>query len=150
VSDSTTTVAELRAAVDEFVAAREWRQFHNPKDLAVSIAIEAAELLEEFQWLDAPQVAAVAGDPAARERASLELADILIYCLSLGNALGLDLSETIRAKLVLSGRKYPAEAYRGRARKPGQSLRTDAEPAPPASSAAGNLVSGSALAEGES
>jgi dCTP diphosphatase len=128
VSDSTTTVA-----------AREWHQFHNPKDLAVSIAIEAAELLEEFQWLDAPQVAALAGDAEARQRASLELADILIYCLSLGNALGVDLSETIRAKLVLSGRKYPAEAYRGRARKPGQLLRTGDE-------RTGDALTGSAAA----
>ena len=119
-SDSTTTLADLRAAVDEFVAARDWRQFHNPKDLAVSIAIEAAELMEEFQWLDASQVAAATEDAEARTRASFELADVLIYCLSLASALGIDLSETIQAKLVLSGRKYPVEAYRGRARKPGQ------------------------------
>jgi dCTP diphosphatase len=119
-SDATTTVAELRAAVDDFVAERHWRQFHNPKDLAVSIAIEAAELMEEFQWLDAAQVAAAVGDAEARTRARLELADVLIYCLSLANALGVDVSETIRAKLVLAGQKYPVDAYRGRARKPGQ------------------------------
>ncbi len=124
-SDSTTTIAELRAAVDQFVAAREWHQFHNPKDLAISIAIEAAELLEEFQWLDAQQVAAVAREPAARERAGLELADILIYCLSLANALDLDLSQTIAVKLALSGQKYPAEAYHGLARKPGQRARPE-------------------------
>jgi dCTP diphosphatase len=119
-SDSTTTLAELRAAVDEFVAERSWHQFHNPKDLAVSIAIEAAELMEEFQWLDASQVADAIENAEARARASLELADVLIYCLSLANALGVDMSETILTKLVLSGKKYPVEAYRGRARKPGQ------------------------------
>jgi NTP pyrophosphatase (non-canonical NTP hydrolase) len=119
VSDSSTTPAELRRQVDEFVAARDWHQFHNSKDLAVSIAIEAAELMEEFQWLDAPQVAAAIQDPEARTRASLELADVLIYCLSLANAMRIDLSETIQTKLALSGQKYPVDAYRGRARKPG-------------------------------
>ncbi len=120
-ADTNTTMAALRAEVDAFVAARDWHQFHNPKDLAVSIAIEAAELLEEFQWLDPRQVAALAGDPEAHERVRMELADVLIYCLSLGNALQVDLSETIRAKLAISGRKYPVDAYRGRARQPGQS-----------------------------
>jgi len=118
--DQTTTIAELRQAVNAFVDARDWRPFHNAKDLAVSIAIEAAELLEEFQWHDAAQVAEASADPDARERARQELADILIYCLSLSNALGIDISDAIRDKLVLSGQKYPAEAYRGRSRKPGE------------------------------
>jgi dCTP diphosphatase len=118
--DTTTTVADLRSQVDEFVTARDWRPFHNAKDLAVSIAIEAAELLEEYQWQDAAQVAATSADPEARERVRFELADVLIYCLSLANALDLDVSAAIHDKLAISGRKYPVEAYRGRARKPGQ------------------------------
>lgn len=118
-ADDTTTVRELRAAVDAFVAERDWHQFHNAKDLAVSIAIEAAELLEEFQWHDVGEVAQAAADPAARERVRLELADILVYCLALSNSLGLDVSQAITDKLALAGRKYPADDYRGRARKPG-------------------------------
>jgi len=118
--DTTTTIAELRSLVDEFVTAREWRPFHNAKDLAVSIAIEAAELLEEYQWQDAAQVTAAGADPEARERVRFELADVLIYCLSLASALDLDLSTAIRDKLAVSARKYPAEDYLGRARKPGQ------------------------------
>jgi len=86
-------------------------RFHNAKDLAVSIAIEAAELLEEFQWQDASEVAKTSADPDARERVRQELADVLIYCLSLSNALEIDISDAIRDKLVLSGHKYPAEAY---------------------------------------
>jgi dCTP diphosphatase len=117
--DETTTLADLRREVDAFVAARDWHQFHNGKDLAISIAIEAAELLEEFQWHDAAQVAEARDNPAAQERIRQELADVLIYCLSLSNALGIDLSEAIQEKLAISGRKYPADAYRGRARKPG-------------------------------
>ena len=64
-SDTTTTLADLRTAVATFVAERDWAQFHNAKDLAVSISIEAAELLEEFQWHDAAQVAAASLDPEA-------------------------------------------------------------------------------------
>jgi NTP pyrophosphatase (non-canonical NTP hydrolase) len=119
-SDQTTTVADLRKAVDAFVAARDWHPFHNAKDLAVSIAIETAELLEEFQWQDAAQVTETGADPDARERVRQELADVLIYCLSLSNALQVDISDAVRDKLVLSGQKYPAEAYRGQYRKPGE------------------------------
>jgi dCTP diphosphatase len=118
--DETMTVADLRAIVAAFVAERDWAQFHNAKDLAVSICIEAAELLEEFQWHDAAQVTAASSDPEARERARLELADVLVYCLCLSNALEIDVSQAVQDKLSIAGRKYPAEAYRGRARKPGQ------------------------------
>lgn len=119
-ADGEITVAELRAAVDAFVTARDWRQFHNAKDLAVSISIEAAELLEEFQWLDAGQVARASDNPAARERIRFELADILVYCLSLSNALDFDVSDAVLTKLGLAGRKYPQDEYKGRARKPGE------------------------------
>ena len=81
-ADETTSLADS-AAVAVFVAERDWAQFHNAKDLAVSISIEAAELLEEFQWHDAGQVTAAQADPEARERIRFELADILVYCLSL-------------------------------------------------------------------
>jgi NTP pyrophosphatase (non-canonical NTP hydrolase) len=117
--DQTTTIADMRQAVDAFVDARDWHPFHNAKDLAVSIAIEAAELLEDVQWQDAAQVAETSVDPDARERVRQELADVLIYCLSLSNALEIDVSDAVRDKLVLSGRKYPSEAYVGRSRKPG-------------------------------
>ena len=118
--DSITTLTDLSAAVATFVAERDWEQFHNAKDLAVSICIEAAELLEEFQWHDAAQVSAASSDPEARERARLELADILVYCLCLSNALAIDVSQAVQDKLAIAGRKYPAEVYHGRARKPGQ------------------------------
>jgi dCTP diphosphatase len=119
VPDQTTTIADLREAVDAFVDARDWHPFHNAKDLAVSIAIEAAELLEEFQWHDAEQVAEASADPDARERVRQELADVLIYCLSLSNALSIDISDAVGDKLGIAAQKYPAEAYRGRYRKPG-------------------------------
>ena len=117
--DRTMTVAELRAAVDAFVGERDWRPFHNGKDLAVSIVIEASELLEEYQWQDASEVAASGADPAARGRIQQELADVLIYCLCLSNALDIDISDAVHEKLAIASRKYPSEAYRGKARKPG-------------------------------
>ncbi|MGE5601958.1 MAG: nucleotide pyrophosphohydrolase [Nitrososphaerales archaeon] len=118
-ADSITTVGELREAVDAFVAERNWYQFHNAKDLAISISLEASELLEEFQWLDAGQVAAASADPEARERVRFELADILVYCLCLSNALGLDVSDAVLEKLKVAGQKYRREDYQGKARRPG-------------------------------
>jgi len=111
-SDSTTTVDALRQEIRQFVDARDWRQFHSPKNLSMALAIEAAELMEPFQWLDgpvsrqldAPQLAAV-GE---------ELADVFCYTLAMANELGIDLSDTMRAKMVKNIAKYPADAYRGR------------------------------------
>jgi dCTP diphosphatase len=115
-TDSQTTLSQLRDAVRAFVTERDWSQFHNPKDLSISIAVEAAELLQEFQWLSYEQVLDACRDAEALGRVSFELADVLIYALSLANTLDLDVSEIVLAKLERSGRKYPAEQYRGRFR----------------------------------
>ncbi|HIC88553.1 MAG TPA: nucleotide pyrophosphohydrolase [Anaerolineae bacterium] len=111
--DARTTVAELRDAVRRFVNERNWAQFHNPKDLSISIAIEAAELLEEFQWLNAEEVATLVANSEERARVAAELADVLIYCLSLSNAMELDVSRIVLSKLEANARKYPAEQYQG-------------------------------------
>ena len=112
--DDQTTVGMLREAVASFVDAREWRPFHSPKNLAMSIAIEAAELMERFQWLTVDQAWA-AGDGAG---VAEELADVLIYCLSLSNALDLDVSTAVLAKLQVNEGRYPASEFRGRFRRP--------------------------------
>jgi NTP pyrophosphatase (non-canonical NTP hydrolase) len=114
-SDYNTTVGQLRATVEQFVSERDWLQFHNAKDLAISISLEAAELLEEFQWLDAAKVAAASADPEARARIRFELADIVVYCLCLSNALELDVSDAVLEKLKIAGDKYRQEDFRGRA-----------------------------------
>lgn len=113
-SDQTTTVAELRELVAAFVAERDWGQFHAPKNLAMSLAIEAAELMEHFQWLTPEQSRAVAGQPDRLVAAGEELADVACYALALANELGLDLSTAIRDKMRKNAAKYPAERYRGR------------------------------------
>ena len=110
-----TSIAAVQTAVQEFRDAREWRQFHSPKNLSMSIAIEAAELMEHFQWLTTAQAATLAqSDPAARQAISEELADIFIYCFSLADILECDIAEIIFDKLAKSELKYPVEVYKGR------------------------------------
>lgn len=115
--DSATTLLELRERVATFVEARDWKQFHNPKDLTNGIAIEAAELMELFLWMDVSQVNEAARQSGIRSRVKEELADVLILCLSLANRMNIDVAEAIEAKLALNEAKYPAELARGRAEK---------------------------------
>ena len=117
-TDALTTVGELRQAVAAFVNARDWQPFHTAKNLSMSIAIEAAELMEHFQWLTPDEVLAALGKPAERAAVAGELADIVIYCLSLSNALGLDISTAVLGKLHTNEDRYPAGEFRGRFRRP--------------------------------
>jgi NTP pyrophosphatase (non-canonical NTP hydrolase) len=110
-------VSQLRQAVSAFVDERDWRPFHTPKNLAMSLAIEAAELMEHFQWLDVDESIARGRDPGFRERIADEIADVCCYLLSLVNTLELDLSEAVLAKLIKNARKYPADEVRGRSGK---------------------------------
>ena len=112
--DDRTTGAELAALVQEFVDQRDWSCYHSPKNLAMSIAIEAAELMEHFQWIDAEASRAIANDPEKRAAAGEELADVVGYCLAMAGALKVDLSDTVRAKMVRNHEKYPAEVFRGK------------------------------------
>jgi NTP pyrophosphatase (non-canonical NTP hydrolase) len=117
--DDETTVANLRQRVAEFVAARNWEQFHSPKNLSGAIAIETAELMEHFQWLTKDQAVAAMQDKAKRSAVTDELADVLIYALSLANALDVDVSDAISNKLERNERRYPVSEWRGRARERG-------------------------------
>ncbi|MGD6902250.1 nucleotide pyrophosphohydrolase [Bacillus infantis] len=97
-------IQELIQSINEFRDERNWRQYHNPKDLAISISIEAAELLEDFQWVSSEE-ALKENEENIRE----EIADVLIYSLMLCSDLGLDVSEIVEEKMVKNGRKYPVE-----------------------------------------
>lgn len=116
-NDSDTTLNHLREAVAEFVDARDWQPFHGPKNLSMSIAIEAAELMERFQWLTTEEAQAAVADPDERAAVADELADVIIYCLSLSNAMDLDVSSAVLGKLEANEHRYPAEAFRGRFRR---------------------------------
>lgn len=108
---------QLTAAVRAFVRERDWEQFHTPKNLAMALAGEAAELMEIFQWLTAEQSAAVMLDAEAAEQVRDELADTLVYCLRMGDVLGIDLGAAVIAKMAKNAAKYPVELSKGKATK---------------------------------
>jgi NTP pyrophosphatase (non-canonical NTP hydrolase) len=114
-TDADTTLADLRRQLAGFVTARDWQQSHTPKNLSAAIAVEAAELLELFQWLTDGQVATAMEDEAERAAVADELADVLIYALSLANALEVDLSTAVLNKLERNEHRFPVEHWRGRA-----------------------------------
>lgn len=106
---------ELKQRQRAFVAARDWQRFHNPKNLAMALAVEAAELVELFQWLTEEQSAAQ--DAGLRRRAAEELADVLWFLVRIADALDIDLLAAAEDKFAKNERKYPAERVRGQARK---------------------------------
>ena len=107
------TLDELRAAVASFRDERDWAQFHSPKNLAIAVAVEAAELLEIYLWR------ADADQPTEDEieHTAEEMADVLIFLLSMADALQIDLTSALTAKLAKNAEKYPTEVVRGSARK---------------------------------
>ena len=113
-SDSDTTVSELRQIIADFVAERDWSQFHSPKNVSMALAVEAAELMENFQWLTTDASRKLANDPNKLAEVGEELADVIGYSFALANELGIDVSSAIRNKMVKNVQKYPAHEFRGR------------------------------------
>jgi NTP pyrophosphatase (non-canonical NTP hydrolase) len=109
-ADDTTTVAQLKVLVREFVNERNWQRFHNPKNLAMSLAIETGELLEHFQWLTMEEATAVKDQPKAKHDVEEELSDCLAYIIAIANTMDIDLSESLRKKMIRNAAKYPANA----------------------------------------
>ena len=116
-TDSTTTVAELKSRVLAFARERDWEQFHAPKNLSMALAAEAAELMEHFLWSDPAKSRAIAVEPARRAKIAEELADVVIYALEFANATGLDVASVIEAKMAANAKKYPVEKAKGRSDK---------------------------------
>lgn len=108
-------LVQLRDALRQFAAERDWDQFHSPKNLASALAVEAAELLERFQWLTEDESRNLS--PADLARVREELADVLNYLVRLADKLDVDLLEAARDKIGKNALKYPAEKARGSARK---------------------------------
>jgi NTP pyrophosphatase (non-canonical NTP hydrolase) len=113
-SDADTTIRQLRTLINDFVDRRDWHQFHAPKNLAMSLAIEAAELMEHFQWISGEESRRLPEQPERLAAVADELADVLCYALAMANELNLDLATAIRRKMAKNEQKYPAEEYRGR------------------------------------
>ena len=102
------TINEILKFRDE----RDWKQFHNPKDLAISISLEAAELLEAFQWSGSD----VSGE-AKKDKIKEELADVFIYCVHMADACDLDIDQIVQEKLKKNNEKYPVEKAKGKSEK---------------------------------
>lgn len=114
-SDTTTTVAQLREHMAAFVAERDWQQYHNPKNLSMSIAIEAAELMEKFQFLSPEQ--AHEAIKVNKEEIAQELADVMAYVFSFANQCDIDIAKEFGNKMILNAKKYPIEQTKGNAKK---------------------------------
>ena len=108
-------LTELRDAMRRFAAERAWDRFHTPKNLAMALSGEAGELIEHFQWLTAEESASLSAP--VREEVALEMADVLLYLVRLGDVLGIDLAEAARRKIAINAQRYPVERVRGRAVK---------------------------------
>ncbi len=105
-------IQKLTKKVIAFRDARDWKQFHNPKDVAISLSLEAAELLEHFQWKDGGEAASHV--KTCRAEVSEELADVLYWVLLLGHDLGIDMAKALEQKLVKNAKKYPISKAKGR------------------------------------
>ena len=102
-------------ALRAFAQARDWGQFHTPKNLACALSVEASELLEHFQWLTEAQSQSLA--PEKKQEVAAEAADVFLYLLQLCDKLGIDLIAAAQAKMLVNAEKYPASFARGTAKK---------------------------------
>ena len=110
-----TDLDRLRDALRAFADARDWGQFHSPKNLAMALSVEAAELLEVFQWISEQESRTL--EPAAKAAASEEIADVLLYLLRLADTLGIDPVAAAQDKMKANEKKYPVDKARGSNRK---------------------------------
>ena len=115
--DCQTNIDELKEAVARFAKERDWEQFHSLKNLSMSIAIEAAELMERFQWSSGASSEEQAADREDLEAIEEELSDVFIYLLQFANRAGIDMSGAAERKLALNALKYPIAKSRGRSEK---------------------------------
>lgn len=117
-SDSKTTIQKLKRLLRDFRDERDWQQFHDPKNLAEAISVEASELLELFLWKNPADVnRSMKSDREFRKSVEEELADVFCFSLSLANAAGIDIARAVKEKVEANRLKYPVEKSRGRATK---------------------------------
>ena len=111
----TPTLDTLKLRIREFAHAREWERYHTPKNLAMAMIVEAAELVEQFQWLTPEESATLSAEK--HEAVRQEVADVLIYLIRLADILDIDLLDAATAKIEINARKYPVDKARGHANK---------------------------------
>ena len=110
-------ISDLQLRLRKFASEREWEQFHSPKNLAMALSVEAAELLEIFQWLTAEESESVANNQDIKPKAEQEIADIILYLLRIADLLQIDIADACENKLRLNAEKYPIDLARGNAKK---------------------------------
>ncbi|WP_077728666.1 nucleotide pyrophosphohydrolase [Methylocaldum sp. 14B] len=110
-------IAAIQQALREFARDRDWDQFHSPKNLAIALSVEAAELLERFQWLKDDESHRLAENPEDYRAVREEIADVLIYLLRLADLMSIDLEEAVQEKMLKNAEKYPVELAKGNAVK---------------------------------
>lgn len=110
-------VAAIQQSLRDFAEARDWNRFHSPKNIATALAVEAAELLENFQWLTEEESRRLAEKPEDYRAVREEIADVQIYLLRLADLLGVDLEIAVRDKMDQNAAKYPVELAKGNAVK---------------------------------
>lgn len=117
IMDQTVTIEELKRLIVKFRDDREWKKYHTPKDLAISISVEANELLEIFQWKTNEEVEILLKNKENFEKVIEELADVTTYCLNMADIIGVDLSDAVKKKVKQNSEKYPIEKIKGNYRK---------------------------------
>ncbi len=116
-SDSVTTVGDLKERVLAFTRERDWEQFHAPKNLSMALAAEAGELMEHFLWATSEESKTLAHNVKKRAEIEDELADVIIYGLEFANMTGIDVAAAIERKMAANAAKYPVEKSRGNSAK---------------------------------
>ena len=116
-TDADVTLGELKERIAAFAKARDWEQFHAPKNLAMALASEVGELMEHFLWLDIAESRHLCEDAAKRAQVAEELADILIYDLRFADVTGLDATKAILAKMERNEERYPVRKAKGSSAK---------------------------------
>ncbi|MGD8238689.1 MAG: nucleotide pyrophosphohydrolase [Armatimonadota bacterium] len=116
-TDATTTVGDVKAALRDFARERDWEQFHNPKDLGVALSIEVGEILEHFRFRTGEEIGERLKDESFRGRLAHELADAASFIIRLADVTGIDLTAAIEKKMRVSAEKYPADTVRGKPHK---------------------------------
>ena len=114
-NDTNTTIGILITQVRQFFKERDWEKDHNPKDLAESICIEAAKLLQLFQWIEPEESEQLKNNSPKIRRIKEELADVIIYSLSMADTLNIDMTGAVLNKLAENRKKYPCDCYKGKA-----------------------------------
>lgn len=115
--DQSTSIQELKQEVIAFRDERDWQQFHDPKNLAMGMSIECAELQELFLWKNGEEIGQMLESRAGKERVSQELADVFVFLLYLADACQVDLAEAVARKMEVNERKYPVAKSYGRHKK---------------------------------